>query len=259
MRLALGLEYDGGPFSGWQTQPDGGGVQDHVERALAAIAGHPVATFCAGRTDAGVHASGQVIHFDTDAARPLQAWVRGTNSHLPPAAAVRWASEVAADFHARFAAVARRYRYRIYNHPTRSPLHAGRAAWVFPALDVAVMRAAAAALVGTHDFTSFRAAECQARTPIRTIYAVDITSHEACIDIHLRANAFLHHMVRNIAGALIWIGRGRREAEWMAGLLAARDRRLGPPTAAAEGLCLTAVEYDARFGIPPDPPCWPAP
>lgn len=250
MRIALGIEYDGAGFNGWQTQADGRAVQDCVERALAEIAGIPVSTICAGRTDAGVHARDQVVHFDTAVERPLTAWVRGTNRYLPPTVAVRWARFVAEDFHARYAARRRRYDYWILNDTVRSPLAHGRAAWIFRPLDDAAMQRAAALLVGTHDFTSFRAAECQAASPVRELHELAVRRFGQGLRVCATANAFLHHMVRNIVGALVYVGMGRHSPEWIAGVLAARDRSCAAPTLGPEGLYLARVEYDARFDLP---------
>jgi tRNA pseudouridine38-40 synthase len=250
MRIALGLEYDGRGFQGWQTQPRGATVQDALERALAEIAGRPLATVCAGRTDTGVHASAQVVHFDTDVERPLTAWVRGVNRHLPDAVAVRWAKPVAADFHARFSCRARSYRYLLANRPVRPALAAGRVGWCHRPLDASAMAAAAAALAGTHDFSSFRAAQCQAVSPVRTLHAVRVVREGDLVAFDFRANAFLHHMVRNMVGALVYVGMGRQPVAWMGELLAARDRRLAAPTFAPDGLYLCALEYDPAWGLP---------
>lgn len=249
-RLALGLEYDGSAFCGWQTQPGGGAVQDHLERALAQVHGAPVATVAAGRTDAGVHATAQVVHFDAFNERPLGAWVRGVNSHLPAGVAVLWAKEVGEDFHARFGARERAYRYRLLNHRVRPAILAGKVGWVHAPLDVDAMTAAAASLVGTHDFSAFRAAECQARSPIRELRQARVAGQGFYVTFDFRANAFLHHQVRNMVGALVWIGLGRRPPEWMGGLLASRDRRLGAATFAPDGLYLVDVRYDAEWDLP---------
>jgi tRNA pseudouridine38-40 synthase len=251
MRLALGLQYDGSAFRGWQTQSGGGTVQDALERALAQLAGAPVPTICAGRTDAGVHATYQVVHIDPPVERPLQAWVRGVNSHLPAAAAVRWAVPVPAAFHARFSATARRYDYWLLNDPVRSPLLAQRCGWMPRPLAVEPMRQAAALLVGRHDFSAFRAAECQAASPVRELRQLSIERCGRLIRFRLVANAFLHHMVRNLVGSLVYVGLGRQPPGWVGDLLHGRDRRAAAPTFAAAGLYLTAVEYDASFGLPP--------
>ncbi len=250
MRIALGIEYDGAGFNGWQTQPDGRSVQDALERALAELSGQPVSTICAGRTDAGVHAIDQVVHFDTDVERPLTAWVRGTNRFLPPSVSVRWARGVTPEFHARFGARRRSYDYWILNDPVRSPLAHARATWVFRLLDAQAMQRAAELLVGTHDFTSFRSAECQAASPIRELYELQVRRRGRWLHVRATANAFLHHMVRNIAGTLVAVGLGRQPVEWVGEVLAARDRTQAAPTLGAAGLYLSRVEYDARFDLP---------
>lgn len=250
MRIALGIEYDGRAFHGWQTQPDGRTVQDALERALAQFAGQPLATVCAGRTDAGVHATAQVVHFDCALERPLAAWVRGVNAHLPPAVAVRWSRAVPAQFHARFSASGRRYDYWILNDPVRSPLADGRVGWVYQTLDECAMQAAAQALVGTHDFSAFRAAECQARSPVRELRRLDVQRIGRLVRVRVEADAFLQHMVRNLVGTLVYVGLGRQPTDWPARVLALRDRALAAPTFAAAGLYLTAVQYDPQFDLP---------
>jgi tRNA pseudouridine38-40 synthase len=250
VRIALGIEYDGAGFNGWQTQPDRRSVQDTVESALATLAGKSISTICAGRTDAGVHAIDQVVHFDTDVSRLLSAWVRGTNRFLPPSVAVRWASEVGDEFHARFGALRRSYDYWVLNDAVRSPLAQARATWVFRPLDAEAMQRAAALLVGTHDFSSFRSAQCQAASPVRHLQQLDVRRYGRWIRIRATANAFLHHMVRNIAGVLVAVGMGRQAPEWAREVLLARDRSLAAPTLGAAGLYLARVEYDARFELP---------
>ena len=250
MRIALGLEYDGAAFTGWQTQPDERGVQDALERALAAVAGTSIATICAGRTDAGVHALDQVVHFDTDVRRPLSAWVRGVNRFLPHAVAVRWAREVPETFHARFGAMRRTYDYWILNDPVRSPLAHGRAGWVFRPLDAAAMHEAAVRLVGRNDFSSFRSAECQASTAVRDLHTLQVERRGRLIRVQASANAFLHHMIRNIVGTLIYVGLGRRSPEWVTDVLQSRDRAQAAPTFAAAGLYLVRVEYDPSLQLP---------
>ena len=258
MRIALGIEYDGVAFTGWQTQSDGRGVQDALEGALAKIAGASIATICAGRTDTGAHALDQVVHFDTDATRPLTAWVRGVNRFLPTSIAVRWARQVDVAFHARYGARRRRYDYWIVNAPVRSPLAHARAGWVFRPLDDSAMRAAAMHLIGRHDFTSFRSAECQAATPIRDIAQLSVDRVGPLVRVSVTANAFLHHMVRNIVGALVYVGVGRRRPDWVQEVLHARDRAAGAATFSAAGLYLARVEYDPAFGLPApaDQPLW---
>ena len=225
-------------------------MQDVLERALAAIAAEPITVTAAGRTDRGVHARAQVAHFDTNAARPDTAWVRGVNAFLPEAVAVRWAQPVAAEFHARFSAAARTYRYRLINRPVRPALEARYAGWHHAPLDIESMRRAACALVGEHDFSAFRAAECQAKTPVRTVHAIDIERHAGEIEFLVRANAFLHHMVRNIVGSLVYVGAARQPAKWIADVLASGDRNKAAPTFAPEGLYLERIEYDPKWGLP---------
>ncbi|HKW81833.1 MAG TPA: tRNA pseudouridine(38-40) synthase TruA [Casimicrobiaceae bacterium] len=249
-RIALDLEYEGAPFHGWQTQPDGGGVQDALERAVGGIAAAPVSTVAAGRTDAGVHATMQVAHFDTDAQRPDSAWVRGVNSLLPSGIAVRWALAVPTAFHARFAATGRHYTYLLLDRPVRPALLAGRAGWYHRPLALDPMRAAADALLGRHDFSAFRAAECQAASATRTLDRLAIARENDMIRFDLHADAFLQHMVRNIVGALVYVGDGRQPPAWVAQLLAGRDRRRAAPTFAAAGLYLTGVDYETKWNLP---------
>jgi len=257
-RIVLGVQYDGMPWRGWQTQPSGGTVQDTLETALKKFAVTDIATTCAGRTDAGVHAIEQVVHFDTDLSRDMFSWVRGVNAFLPPSISVRWACEVPNDdrhpagqgFHARFSAMARTYYYAIYNHPVRSPLLAGKAGWVFRPLDVERMRAAARYLIGTHDFSAFRAAECQAKSPVKTMQEINIARHNDVIICSLTANAFLHHMVRNIVGSLIVVGNGNQEPGWIKDILESRDRSRAAPTFMPDGLYLAKIAYDAKWALP---------
>jgi tRNA pseudouridine38-40 synthase len=251
MRIALAVEYSGHAFCGYQSQPSGCGVQDALERATGEIAGHPVTVIAAGRTDAGVHAMSQIVHFDTDAKRPESAWVRGVNAHLPTGAAVLWARPVPADFHARFAAQARNYTYLLLMRAERPALLAGYVGWHHHALDVVAMDAAALHLLGTHDFSAFRAAECQAKSPVKSVTRIAVSQQGPFVRFEFAANAFLHHMVRNIVGALVCVGAGRQEPSWLAELLAARDRARAAPTFAPDGLYLAGADYDARFGLPP--------
>jgi len=251
MRLALAIEYAGDAFCGFQSQRSGCGVQDALERALAEIAGHPVTAIAAGRTDAGVHAVSQIVHFDTTAARPESAWVRGVNAHLPHSATVLWARPVPDDFHARFAAVARHYTYLLLTRAERPALLAGRVGWYHHPLDPARIEAGAAHLVGTHDYSAFRAAECQARSPVKTLARVAVAAQGSLLRFDFSANAFLHHMIRNIVGALVQVGAAKREPAWIAELLAGRDRTRAAPTFAPDGLYLAGADYDARYDLPP--------
>ena len=250
MRIALGLEYDGSGFLGWQTQRGGGGVQDALEDALSSIAGRDVSVVCAGRTDRGVHARIQVVHFDPGVARPESAWVRGVNAQLPVSAAVLWAHPVDESFHARYAARSRTYRYVLLNRSVRPALAARYAGWFHMPLDVEAMRAAAALLLGEHDFSAFRSAECQARSPVRKLYALDIERRGERIDLVVRANAFLQHMVRNLVGTLVYVGKGKHRPGWVREVLDSRDRRRAAPTMSAAGLYLEALEYSPHWGLP---------
>lgn len=251
MRLALGLEYDGSRFLGWQTQAGGGTVQDALQGALAAIAGQPIAVIAAGRTDRGVHATRQVVHFDAPVERPLNAWVKGVNAFLPASVAVQWAVPVAPDFHARFSATARAYRYLLENRAVRPALLSRYAGWQHGRLDIEAMVEAAAVFRGQQDFSAFRSAECQARSPVRTLHVLEIELRGATrIEFLFRANAFLHHMVRNIVGTLIYVGKGRLRPAEVAEILASRDRARAAPTFQPEGLYLVDVEYPPQFAIP---------
>lgn len=249
-RIAVGIEYDGSPFAGWQLQPDQPTVQGAVEDALGRVADHTVRVTCAGRTDAGVHATGQVVHFDSAAPRSEWSWVLGANANLPRAVAVRWARFVPDDFNARFSALSRSYRYLLLNRATRPGLEHQRVAWMHRELDAARMHEAAQVLLGEHDFSAFRAQGCQAKTPVRTLHRLDVSREGQLIVFELRANAFLHHMVRNLVGALARIGQGAADGAWLADLLAGRDRTRAPATAPAAGLYLTAVEYPGAYGLP---------
>ena len=258
-RIALVVEYDGRAFRGWERQPHCESVQAAVERALSRVADEPVRVTCAGRTDAGVHALGQVIHFDSRAVRREDGWRRGANSNLADGVAVVAAREVAGDFHARFSARWRHYRYLVLNRPDRPAVLEGRVAWDRRPLDLARIRAAAARLVGTHDFSAYRASACQARSPVRTVHALDVGGEGARIWFDVVANGFLHRMVRNIVGVLLAIGAGEAEPGWAGEVLASRDRTAGGVTAGAEGLYLVRVGYPARFHLPavsPDSGVW---
>lgn len=248
----MGIEYDGSDFSGWQIQPQGGvrTVQACVESALAIVANEPVRVHCAGRTDSGVHGLGQVIHFDTDAERSPHAWVFGTNANLPADVSSLWAQVVDDSFHARFSARRRRYRYVVFNRRVRPAIMASHLSWDYRPLDEQRMARAAACLLGEHDFSSFRAYACQAKSPVRTIHELTVTRRGRRIIIEIEANGFLHHMVRNIAGVLMAIGAGERDEDWVREVLAARDRQLGGVTAPPQGLTLMAVRYPAHYGLP---------
>lgn len=250
MRIALGIEYDGSAFCGWQTQVDGVGIQAVVEAALSRVADEPIAVQCAGRTDAGVHAVCQVAHFDTSRDRPLRAWTLGTNTQLPRTVSVRWAQPVAPHFNARFSAESRSYRYLLLNRSSRAGLWHNRVAWEHRPLDVELMNAAARHLIGAHDFSSFRAAGCQSAHPHRTVHELAISRRGDVVTVDITANAFLQHMVRNMVGVLLKIGAGERRPEWAAEVLAARDRRAGAMTAPAAGLYFLAASYPADFALP---------
>ncbi len=249
-RIALGIEYDGSRFLGWQTQPGGGTVQDALEMALSGIADAPVRVTCAGRTDRGVHARAQVVHFDTGAERPDSAWVRGVNAMLPGAMAVLWSQRVAPEFHARYSARSRSYRYVLVNRPVRPALAARYAGWHHAPLELEAMRQAASHLLGEHDFSAFRAAECQAKSPLRTLHAISMEREGECIEFRMRANAWLQHMARNIVGTLVYVGKGKHPPQWAKKVLESRDRALAAPTFGSEGLYLDAVEYEPHWNIP---------
>jgi tRNA pseudouridine38-40 synthase len=254
VRIAVGVEYDGSAYAGWQVQSGLATVQQVTERALAQIAAQPVSLTCAGRTDTGVHACGQVAHFDTDSLRSMRSWVLGTNSELPSDVSVSWARVVPAHFHARFSAEARTYRYLIVNRLARPALLASRAAWVHRPLDHERMEQAAQGLVGEHDFSAFRAAGCQARSPVRRLERITVERCGERILIEVTANAFLHHMMRNIAGLLISIGKGQAPVEWAREVLAGRDRSVNAATAPAAGLYLLSVRYPQAFALPAPAP-----
>jgi tRNA pseudouridine38-40 synthase len=259
MRLALGVGYRGRAYQGWQSQPGGQTVQDRLETALAQFAGAPLRTLCAGRTDAGVHAIQQVVHFDTELRREPFSWVRGSNRFLPEDIAVQWCLPVPAGFHARNSALGRRYRFVVLESPVRPALEAGLAGWVMRPLNAEAMRAAATRLVGEHDFSSFRAAECQAASPVKTLRSLAIARRGAYWRFEFDADAYLHHMVRNLMGCLVAVGSGRREPGWVGDVLAARDRRVAAPTFPAAGLYFVGPYYDPRWGIPATVPAvdWP--
>lgn len=251
MRIALGVEYDGSRYHGWQLQEPGvPSVQRAVEQALGKVANHPVRVYCAGRTDTGVHATGQVIHFDSQVERSERSWVFGANANLPKDVCIRWARPVSEDFHARFSALKRAYRYVIFSRDVRPTFLAHRVAWEYRPLELARMQAAARHLEGEHDYSSYRALGCQAKSPVRTVHRLEITQRDEFFFIDIEANAFLHHMVRNIAGVLMAIGAGERDTDWSREVLGYRDRTLGGVTAPPYGLYLVRVGYPAEFGLP---------
>ena len=255
-RIALGLEYDGAAFCGWQTQPGGCGVQDHLQQALSRFVDAPVEVTAAGRTDTGVHATAQVVHFDAAVQREEVAWVRGTNSSLHESARVLWAHAVTPDFHARYSARSRTYRYVLLDDPVAPAILRGRVGWYHRKLDVELMARAALALVGEHDFSAFRDAQCQAKSPLRNLLEARVERDRGLAAFTFRANAFLHHMIRNIVGSLVYVGAGKQPSGWIVEVLASRDRRLAAPTFAPDGLYLAGVEYDPAVGLPAfrDPP-----
>ena len=254
-RLALGIEYNGSQFNGWQAQksPSVSTIQETLEAVLSEVADQPVALTCAGRTDTGVHATGQVVHFDCSHARPDSAWLRGANSLLPATIAVRWARQVDHEFHARFTATARRYRYVIYNHPLKPALLGGLVTHHHYALDAACMHEAGQALLGEQDFSAYRGAACQSGTPMRNVMSLKVSRQGDFVLLDIEANAFLLHMVRNIAGVLLEIGEGRQAPAWAGEVLASRDRTLGGVTAPPDGLYLVGVSYPASYGLPEGP------
>ena len=252
-RFAAGLEYDGRAYSGWQFQPGLTTVQDVLQAALGRVADAPIDCVCAGRTDAGVHALAQVVHFDSDAARSERAWRLGANTYLPPDVSVVWTREVAAHFHARYSALSRSYSYLVFNRDSRPGLDTGRVTWERRPLDAARMHAAAQVLVGEHDFSGFRAIECQSKTPVRRIERLAVRRLGDWVRIDVTANAFLHHMVRNIAGLLMTVGHGESPPERVASVLASRDRKTNAATAPPDGLYLAAVSYPPEFGLPATP------
>ncbi len=250
MRIALGVEYDGSSFNGWQSQPDVPNVQDTLQAALSGIACEAICIIAAGRTDAGVHALEQVVHFDASPVRPMSAWVRGTNALLPQSVAVLWAQPVPDEFHARFSAHARSYRYMLINRPVRSAVHRGKVGWFHSPLNLESMREAACVLLGEHDFSAFRSSECQAKTPIKNLLQLDIEKQGDTIIFDLTADAFLHHMVRNIVGCLVYVGKGRHPPQWIQEILTSRKRTLAAPTFSPCGLYLRRIYYDANWGLP---------
>lgn len=250
MRIALGLSYDGSNFCGWQSQQSACGVQDALELAIAQIAQQKIQVHAAGRTDAGVHAIRQVAHFDTDSIRPISAWVRGVNTYLPATVRVEWAHEVDEDFHARFSAYERSYQYLLYNAPVSPSLMANKAGWFHVPLSLPAMAEAASYLIGEHDFSGFRASECQAKTATRNMIKAEVNMVGNYFIFEFTANAFLQHQVRNMVGALVYIGKGSHPPVYMKELLQKRDRRLSPPTFSPNGLYLAGVKYDEKWGLP---------
>jgi tRNA pseudouridine38-40 synthase len=250
MRLALGISYNGQSYEGWQSQPSGRTVQDRLEAALTQFAAQPISTVCAGRTDAGVHALMQVVHLDTPLQRQEFSWVRGTNRFLPADIAVQWAKPVPDAFHSRASAVARRYAYVLLQSPVRPSIDAGRVGWVFRPLDEGAMRESASLLIGQHDFSSFRAAACQARTPVKTMKRIAITRHGSYWRFEFEADAFLHHMIRNIMGCLLAIGQGQQPPQWISHVLAARDRDAAAPTFSPDGLYFLGPVYGPEWNLP---------
>lgn len=250
MKIALGIEYDGKPFCGWQSQPGGCGVQDALESALAQMATHPVRVHAAGRTDTGVHAMIQVVHFETGVTRPETAWVRGTNAFLPAGVRVLWARNVDDEFHARFSAERRSYEYVLQVSPVAPAVLHGKVGWYHRPLGLEHMQQAAEYLIGEHDFSAFRAAECQAKSPIKHLYQAEVTQHGNIYLFKFSASAFLHHMVRNLVGSLVYVGKGEHPPGWMQTLLAQQDRKHAAPTFSPDGLYLTGVHYDEKWGLP---------
>ncbi len=249
-RIALGIAYDGAPWRGWQTQPGGRTIQDTLEAALASFLAHPVATVCAGRTDTGVHALEQVVHLDTPAERRMESWVRGLNALMPASIRVQWAHTVPAEFHARYGATSRNYVYLLRSHRVASPILHNKVGWIHRPLDIDLMRAATQRLTGEHDFSAFRSSECQAASPVRNLLRLDIQQAGDFFLFRFRANAFLHHMVRNLMGALVEVGKGGIPPERMTDLLLERDRRKAPATFSAAGLYLARAEYPSQFCLP---------
>jgi tRNA pseudouridine38-40 synthase len=256
MRIALGISYHGQAYEGWQSQPSGRTVQDRLEQALAEFATQPISTVCAGRTDAGVHALMQVAHFDTELRREDFSWVRGTNRFLPPDIAVQWARPVPDEFHSRASATSRRYAYVLLESPVRPSIDAGRVGWVFRPLDGAAMENAAAHLIGTHDFTSFRASECQARSPVKTLTRASVARKGAYWRFDFEADAFLHHMIRNIMGCLVAIGQGLHDPDWLGEVIQACDRDAAAPTFAPDGLYFLGPVYDPKWQLPSRTPAY---
>jgi tRNA pseudouridine38-40 synthase len=256
-RIVLAIEYDGSPFQGWQTQPNGKTVQDSLELALLKFTNESITTVCAGRTDTGVHAIEQIVHFDTTLSRANHSWVSGLNTFLPSSISIRWVKEIIDfddsrlnNFHARFSAISRTYYYVLYNNSIRSSIYSKKVGWYYKALSIDKMKKASEYLIGEHDFTVFRAASCQAKSPVKLFYSLEIERHGEFIIFKLKASAFLHHMVRNIVGSLIFVGRGQEEPEWIEKLIQSKDRSLAAPTFMPDGLYLKEIEYDQKWNLP---------
>ncbi|MDO8442420.1 MAG: tRNA pseudouridine(38-40) synthase TruA [Polaromonas sp.] len=250
MRIALGLSYSGSAYEGWQSQLSGNTVQDQLEKALGKFAARPLRTLCAGRTDAGVHALMQVVHFDTDLRRDLSSWVRGTNAFLPRDIAVQWAHQVPDEFHCRGSAISRRYAYVLLESPVRPSVEAGRVGWVYRPMDGQAIRSAIVHLLGEHDFSSFRAAQCQAKSPVKTIRRIEVSQRSNYWRFEFEANAFLHHMIRNIMGCLVAVGQGSQPSDWLAEVVAACNRDAAAPTFSPDGLYFLGPVYEDHHGLP---------
>ena len=258
MRIALGVSYNGQAYQGWQSQTSGQTIQDHLERALGKLAAQRVSTVCAGRTDAGVHGLMQVVHFDTHLQRETNSWVRGTNAYLPKDIAVQWAVSTSDAFHCRACATSRRYAYVLLESPVRPSVDAGRVGWAFRPMALEAMQAGASHLLGEHDFTSFRASQCQALSPVKTMLSIDISKRGAYWRVEFEANAFLHHMIRNVMGCLVEIGQGKKPPAWMLDVLAARDRRAAAPTFSPDGLYFLGPRYAPEWNMPERTPAYDA-
>ena len=258
MRVVLGVTYNGQGYQGWQSQSSGQTIQDKLETALGKFTAQRVSTLCAGRTDAGVHGLMQVVHFDTDLDRDTYSWTRGTNANLPKDISVQWAVKTTADFHCRASALSRRYAYVLLESQIRPSVETGRVGWTFNSLDPDAMRRAADILLGEHDFSSFRASQCQALSPVKNLMRIDFHRRGAYWRIEFEANAFLHHMIRNIMGCLVQIGQGKKPPEWMAEVLAARNRKVAAPTFSPDGLYFLGPRYDPKWGMPDRTPAYDA-
>lgn len=249
-RWALGIEYDGQPFFGWQSQPNGQTVQDHLQKALSNIASESISVVCAGRTDTGVHGLNQVVHFDTQAERQSTAWIRGVNRYLPDTVRVSWAQRVGKDFHARFSAAKRRYRYVLYSSMVRPALYHGKVGWIHDSLDETIIRQAIPLFIGEHDFSAFRSSQCQAKTPVKLMYDIRLTRKDNFWIFDFESSGFLHHMIRNIMGSLIAVGKKQYPVEWITQLLAEKNRANAAPTFSAKGLYFIGAEYPEPWQFP---------